>query len=201
MFRDAVLSEFSFLEKRGFRCVRAETIITTDPSTIIHGVVIEYLSERTRVLVHWYWRAGGTGVSIRANKAVDEHAIPLDLTYILKYLGAPYTHERPLYTRERVEERAHELAEMVERYAGPALDWSDSFVATLKSHILWGPEGEVIAAERGRIAGAKEAAESAWLAKDYAEAARLYAEAPADKLSAIEAKKFSIARRKAQSPE
>lgn len=183
-FAASVQSAFGFLvSKYGLRCLRAESTF------------VRYQSER--VFVNIYHGRASYELGFEVGQLPEypcQPERPFRLGEIIQLAGAEqetgYTFLQAS-SEERVRRLVPELADLVQRYAGPALDGDPETFQQLAEVRSERSRQLVREAELGRI---RHRAEEAWRAKRYALVAALYESIPND-LTRVERAKLAYAKR------
>jgi hypothetical protein len=196
-FTEAVIAHFGFLEERGFRCVKV------DPT------LVRYESERVFVNVYHGRSSYELVVEIghSAYKPPPMESVKHSEGYvgrpnsedmftvwdIARYAGAPNVSETTSLqasTADQVQSFVPKLAELVQRYGGPALEGDADFLEQVRRHRS---EESRRLRRRDELRQARSYAVDAWRRSDYKEVVRLL-EAFQSELTASEVKKLTYAR-------
>lgn len=169
-FREAVLENFKFLRKYGFRLVRADVTFVRYETP--------WYSFKRRLYVNVYHSRGGYELGFETGPCDNDREM-VNLPWILKWAGYPeadkYSGEKAVlctHTREGVQVLVPRMAELARKYAEPFLRRDRQAYASLNRLI-----DEANAAweeEMRRNAPKRHQATLAWEARDFGRVASIY---------------------------
>jgi hypothetical protein len=182
-FSEALIREFNFLEKKGFR------------STQKNVTLVRYESERVFVNVYHGRASYELNVEIGLRPALaDEPERPFSIGEIIELRSGQREGEftpPQSNTPEGVRKFVSQLASLVKRYAEPALAGDRLFFEQLSR--LRVEKSEAYLREL-KLKAMRRAVDTAWHEKDYASVIKLY-EPLQENLTPAELKKLSYARK------
>ena len=169
-FKEAVVENFQFLRKYGYRLVRTE-------ATFVR-YEIPWYSLRRRFYVNVYHGRGGYDLGVEVGPCADDRD-QATLLGILNWANAPEVKNWhvgdtlwPAESREAVQTLVPKVAELVRKYADPFLRGDREAFRTLKkmnteAYAVWEEEMR-------RNAPKRHQATMAWEAKDFERVAAIY---------------------------
>lgn len=167
-FKDAVIKNFQFLRRYGFRRVCAE------PTFVRYETVWPF--SRKRLFVNVYHGRGSYQMNVEVGQENDQ-GLMVPLPWIVKWSGGAKAEDLEKRTilqassREGVQKAVLQMADLVRKYAGPFLRGEERAYANFQEEM----RGASSRYERNvRLAQARSSAEVAWHAKDYEQVVTLY---------------------------
>jgi len=169
-FKEAVLGNFEFLRKYGFRLARAEVTFVR--------YEMPWYSFKRRFYANVYHSRGGYELGFETGPCDNDRQM-VNLPWILRWAGYAeadkYFGEKTAlctHTKEGVQALVPKMAELVREYAEPFLRRDPDAYASLNGMVE--EANAAFQARMDRLWEARHAARPAWQAKDYARVVALY---------------------------
>jgi hypothetical protein len=194
-FKEEVVASFKFLRKYGFRRVRAEATL------VRYHTAWPLTRNKMKLFVNVYHGRGSYEMGVEMGPR-ERESEAVTLPEIVEWAGgeeSKSSREHVTFqtsSREGVQKFVPKLAELVKKYAGPFLRGDAKAYDSLLGQRHRSTQRYLTQMELDR---AREKAEAAWHAKDYAQVVRFY-EPFQDELKRSEAAKLKYAKKQMLQP-